>query len=216
MASYGDASCAKGPHTLYSQQAVSLDSGLVRIKSPDGMKVLVVKREDEAKNSDGVDMLFTVDAYQKMFSLRLPGFNGEVLWSPDSSAFAVTETEGGGGIGNVAYLFYVSETGVKMEDVHSVVERAFGTPAKCEVAVGPNTAIVGWLHGSKKILVAAEVVPVSLCECMGMYKVYELSVPDMRIVKTYSQITAKKRFWDLLGCELRDADSACAERLQGN
>jgi len=159
---------------------------------------------------------FTVRVAGKKFSARLVGFDAEVLWSQDSAAFAVTQTEGSGGIGYRVYVFYVSETGLNKADVSKTVEKAFGSAVKCDVRVPPNTGFVDWMGGSDKILVAAEVVPVSICECSGMFKVYELSLPDVRILRTYSQIEAKQKFSNLIGCELRDADDKCAERLQSN
>ena len=41
------------------------------------------------------------------FSARLSGWRTEVLWSPNSQAFAANQTEGGGGIGQRAYVFYL-------------------------------------------------------------------------------------------------------------
>jgi len=206
-------SCPDGPHTLYSKRAVSLDSGLERLKSPDGSKLLTVRTVQDSKDPDGSHISFTVSVAGKKFSARLLGFNAEVLWAQDSSAFAVTQTEGGGGVGYRVYVFYVGETGLKKVDVSRIVEKAFGTPVKCEVSVPPNTGFVDWVDGSDRILVAAEVIPVSLCQCSGMFKIYELSLPDVRILHTYSQIEAKKKFSNLLGCELHDADDKCAERI---
>ncbi len=111
-------------------------------------------------------------------------------------------------------MFYVGETGLKKVGVSRIVEKAFGSPVKCEVRVPPNTGFIDWLGGSDRILVAAEVVPVSVCQCSGMFKVYELSLPEVQILQTYSQIEAKQKFSNLLGCELRDANDKCAERLQ--
>jgi len=209
-------SCPEGPHTLYSKRAVSLDSDLERLKSPDGRKLLTVRTVQDPKDPDGVYLSFTVSVAGKKFSTRLLGFNAEVLWSQDSKAFAVTQTEGGGGIGYRVYVFYVDQTGLSKVDASKKVERAFGRPANCEVPVPPNTGFVDWLAGSDRILVAAEVVPVSICQCSGMFKVYELSLPDVQILHTYTQIEAKRKFSDLLGCELQDADDKCAERLQSD
>lgn len=128
----------------------------------------------------------------------------------------VTQTEGGGGIGYSAYVFYVGENSLKKVEVDKVIAKAFGTPVKCEIAVSPNIGFVDWLGRSDRILVAAEVIPVSICQCSGMFKLYELSVPDLRILHAYSQIEAKKKFSDFLGCELHDADDKCAEDSQRN
>lgn len=216
MSAEGNNSCPDGPHTLYSKRAMSLDSGSERIKSPDGKKLLTVKTIQDQMDPDGMHLSFTMDVARKEFSTELPGFNAEVLWSPDSTAFAVTQTEGGGGIGYRAYVFYVGENGFNKVDVSDVVVKAFGTQVKCEVPVPPNTGFVDWLDGSHRILVAAEVVPVSICHCSGTFKLYELSVPKVRILHAYSQIEAKQRFSNLLGCELHDADDKCTENSRRN
>ena len=202
-------SCPEGPHTLYSKRAVSAANGLEGLKSPDGTKFLTVRLVEDEKNPDGSYLSFTVSIAGKKFSTRLPGFGAEVLWAQDSSAFAVTQTEGGGGIGYRVYVFYVGENGLKKVEVSGAVEKAFGTPVKCEVPVAPNTGIVDWVSGSDRILVAAEVVPVSICQCSGTFKVYEVSLPDVRILHAYSQVEAKQKFSKLLGCELTDADDNC-------
>lgn len=123
-----------GPHTLYSKRAVSIESALERIKSPDGKKLLTIKTVQDQKDPDGMHLSFTVDVTGKEFSTQLLRFNAEVLWSPDSAAFAVTQTEGGGGIGYSAYVFYTGENNLEKVDVFRVVVKAFGTPVKCEVA----------------------------------------------------------------------------------
>jgi hypothetical protein len=206
--------CPKGPHTQYSRRAVSLDSGLERIPSPDGTKVLTVRTVQSDKDPDGMHILFTVNVAGKKFQTRLLGFNAEVLWASDSSAFAVNQTEGGGGIGEEAYVFYLGESGLTKVDISAPVMKAFGVPVKCEVPAPPNVAFIDWLGGSDKILVAAEVVPVSICQCSGMFSVYEVSLPEAKILHTYSQIEAKQKFPSFLGCELRSADDKCAQRLQ--
>lgn len=207
-------SCPEVPHTLYSKRAVSLGIGLEGLKSPDGKKLLSIRTVEDKKDADNSHLSFTVSVAGKKFSTMLLGFDTEVVWAQDSSAFAVTVTEGGGGIGNRAYVFYVGENGLKKVDVSRIVERAFGKPVKCDVQVPPNTGFVDWVGGSDRILVAAEVVPVSICQCNGMFKVYELSMPDARISRTYSQIEAKQKFSNLLGCELHDADDKCVEQLR--
>lgn len=218
------ASCPNGPHTLYSQRAVSLDNDVVKVQSPDRNKILIVKRVWDRKSAEGVYFSLTVEADGRSLATRLEGYtNGEVLWSPDSSAFAVTATDD---CGATAFVFYVSRQGLKAvgvdsvvrkvaEDVDGAVYKVFGIPLKCEIGLELNTGIVGWVDGSDNLLIAAEVTACSsYCECPGMYEVYEVSLPQARIAATYPQMAAKKKFWKLLGCELRDADNACAERLQ--
>jgi len=155
--------------------------------------------------------VFTVRVGGKEFTTQLVGFNAEVLWSPDSAAFGVTQTEGGGGIGYRVYLFFVGEDGIRRVDVSPTIEKAFHIPGKCEVPVRPNTALVDWLQDSERILVAAEVIPVSICECKGTFRLYELSVPNLRIEASYSQRDAKQKFSQSLGCQLRTAADTCRD-----
>jgi hypothetical protein len=219
----GFASCPNGPHTLYSQRAVSLDNDLVKIQSPDRKKILIVKRVWDDKSEEGVYFSFTVQAGSQSFTTHLEGYtNGEALWSLDSSAFAVTLTNN---CGATAFVFSVGQGGVKAVDVDSVVRKAavdvhgavqkvFGIPLKCEIGLEVNSGVIDWLGASDELLIAAEVTPCSFCECSEMYEVYDVSLRQTRIIATYPQMTAKKKFWKLLGCELRDADDGCAERLQ--
>ncbi len=198
--------CGKEP--LYSRHA-ALDK---RIKSPDGQNELAIENLRDDKDSEGY-VSFRVTVGEKHFSDRLSGWRTEVLWSPDSKAFAVNQTEGGGGIGQRAYVFYLEESGLRKVDVSAPIEKAFGSPVKCEVPVPPNTAIVEWLD-SNRVLVAAEVVPVSICECRGTFKTYEVLLPDLQILHVYGQAESKTQFGDALGCELRNADDSSAKSWQ--
>ncbi len=195
-----------GPHTLHSQRASVIEKGDIR--SPDGLKTLRVTRVPDASDRTEGKLGFSVTVGSKPFSAELAGFDAEVTWSPDSSAFAVTQTEGGGGFGYRVYIFYVETDGLRKLAVSTPIEKAFGTPTKCEITVLPNTGFVTWLSGSERVLIAAEVVPVSVCQCSGMFRVYEVHLPDLQIINSFDQSLAKKKFADSLGCELRDA-KAC-------
>lgn len=192
-----------GPHPLYSQRASVIEKG--DIKSPDGRKTLRVTRVPDASYRTEGLLRFSVTAGSKPSSAQLAGFDAEVTWSPDSSAFAVTQTEGGGGFGYRVYIFYVEPDGLRKLTVSTPIEKAFGTPTKCEIPVVPNTGFVTWLGGSERVLIAAEVVPVSVCQCSGMFRVYEVHLPDLKIINSFDQALAKEKFADVLGCELRDA-----------
>jgi hypothetical protein len=208
----GFASCPDGPHTLYSQRAVSFDNDLVKLQSPDRKKILIVKRVWDDKSPEGVYFSFSVETAGRSLTTRLEEYtNGEALWSPDSSAFAVTATNN---CGARAFVFDVEQGGLKAVDVDSVVQKAFGMPVKCEIPVQANTGVVDWAGSSANILIAAEVTPCSFCECSGMYEVYDVDLRQGQIARTYTQMAAKKKLWKLLGCELRDADNGCADRLQ--
>jgi len=145
---------------------------------------------------------------------RLLGFNGEIAWSPDSEAFAVNQTEGGGGLGERVYVFSINSHGLQKLDISRVIERDFGHPVRCEVKTPPNTGFISWGSDASTLLVAAEVVPVSICKCMGTFRVYEINLPSLTIARTYSQTEAKQKFRSLLGPELRGADDSCIATLE--
>jgi len=207
-------SCSPGPHTLYSHNAVTLDPEIVRLTSPDRNKVLLARRVEDSRDPNGVHISYTVTMVGKNFRTRLLGFNGEVAWSPDSKAFAVTQTEGGGSLGSRVYVFYPESGGLTKLEVSRPIELDFGHPVKCDIPIPPNTGFISWGADSSTLLVAAEVVPVSICRCAGTYRVYEMKLPELKITHVYSQVEAKKKFWNLLGCELRDADDRCVETLE--
>jgi hypothetical protein len=194
--------------TLYSAYA----SDGARVKSPDGKNLVSVTTLYDNRDPEGY-ISYRVRAGQQHFSTRLSGFRTEVLWSPDSKAFAVNQTEGGGGIGQRAYIFYLTDDGLRKIDVSAPVEKAFGAPVKCDVPVLPNTAALKWLD-SNRILVVAEVVPVSICKCRGTFQTYEVSLPDLGILHVHSQVETKRSFADALGCELRGGDDRCARSWQ--
>ncbi len=205
-------SCPSGPHPLYSRRAISPNAEIWQVKSPDGKKRLTVRGAIDSKDPNGYRLSFTVGVSGKRLQTQLSGFGAEVSWSADSSAFAVTQTEGGGGIGYGAYVFFVEQSGLKKIDLSPSAKKAFSNPAKCDIA--PNVAIVGWLHGSDRILVVAETIPVSACSCMGTFELYEMVLPEGRILQKYNQLEAKRKFWSFLGCELRGADDACTKRAR--
>src|SRR5260370_6122260 len=130
-------SCPAAIHTLYSRNAISLNSAsqhTVRLISPDGKKTLLARTVEDPKNQDELQIRYTVKFAGKTFQTKLVGFNGEVAWSTDSHAFAVTQTEGGGGLGSRVYVFYVDETGLRKPGGAFPLEDDFGNPVKCEVA----------------------------------------------------------------------------------
>lgn len=150
---------------------------------------------------------------KEQLKTRLDGFEAEILWAPGSRAFAVNETEGGGGFDQRAYVFMIEHTGLRKLDVSTPVEKAFSQPVKCELAIVPNTAILAWLN-PKRVLVAAEVVNVTVCEHMGTFLTYEVSLPDLKILRRHTQAETRKQFGRFLGCELQAGDDRSAARWQ--
>ena len=205
----------KGPcedQTLYARLAT--ENGHGPIKSPDGKKSVTAMRVEAPSDPDGQYMSLLVRVGPKRFKARLGGFRSEILWAPDSSSFAVNESEGGGGFDQRAYIFYVKESGLAKLDVSRSIDKAFGSPVTCEVPVLPNSAVLAWL-APDRLLVVAEVVPVSVCKHPGTFLTYEVSLPDLKILDQHTQRESKQKFMQYLGCELRDADDKSASAWQG-
>jgi hypothetical protein len=195
---------------LYAKHA-AFDTGT--IKSPDGHKTVIFKSLYDEKREQYISI--TLRAKKLTYAAELDGWKPEILWSPDSSRFAINQTTGGGGIGQKTYVFSVQAGRLKRTDVSHPVEKVFGSPVKCEAPVPPNTAIIRWLDAGT-VLVVAEVVPVSICKCSGSFRSYEVTLADLSVKRSYSQADTKRLFSDSLGCELQAPQSACAigERKQ--
>jgi len=194
----------------YSQQATAIWAniwiknepvGTIRIPSPDGTKA--VNAVYDLKTDS---ILLTVAAGTKQFKARVQGSVGsELAWSPDSKAFFLTYSDAGLGGEYFTLVFYVSEKGLRKVNPSLVVKRAFGH-AIC--GGGPSTVnVVGvaWMEGSHRILIAAQVPPLSICDSFNTFKAFELSLPSAVVIKSYGQIAAKQSFWSYLGNDLRDA-----------
>jgi hypothetical protein len=185
--------------------------GKKNIKSPDGNKGLTIR--PFLNEEKGQFVSFRLREGHSIYTHQLFGWDPEILWSPDSKQFAVNQTIGGGGFGERPYIFSLQSGRLRSIDISAPVRRAFGNPVQCEVPVQPNTAVIKWLD-SNRVLVVAQVVPVSICKCSGTFKSYELSLSDLKILRSYSQKETKRLFADSLGCELLDADDACAMHWQ--
>ncbi len=178
----------------------------VTVPSPDGKKIITAVFDEK---TDRVLLKITFGA--KRFTADVDGGVGsEIAWSPDSQAFFLTwSSEGQSGEFHTR-IYYVTRLGLKMIDLNPLVNRAFGHSVLCEGGPGPaNVAAIAWLEGSRRILVAAEVPPLTICDSYGIFKAFEVSVPDSIVIKHYDQLAAKKEFWSYLGPRLREAPDRC-------
>lgn len=134
----------------------------------------------------------------------------EFLWAPDSSALAVTYREGANAGYSHMGVYRFGPDARGPIDVTAAAEADFaGHHLRCPAKEAPNFAAVAWLDGASRLLVAAQVPPHSDCDDRGSFALYEVSVPDGKILAKYGQLEAKRRFGDKLGPELRRADDRC-------
>jgi len=85
-----------------------------------------------------------------------------------------------------------------------LVHKAFGAPVKCAVPEKPNVGALKWID-NRRIVVVAQIIQHSVCDSFGTFKAYEIDVRDRRVVRSYGQLVAKKRFADDLGSLVKDA-----------
>lgn len=134
----------------------------------------------------------------------------ELQWSTDSQAFFVNYSKGGAAGEYDVRIYYPSRDGIRVADPTTLVRKDFrASYPKCFSPEDPNVAAVGWLDGSRRLLVAAQVLPHSNCDSMGTFAAYEIDIPSGNILRKHGQLEAKTRFWELLGPELRMANDEC-------
>lgn len=178
------------------------------VPSPDKWKSILVYRNDYTHD---FDFHVRVLAYGEKFRTDIGSHVApEVMWAPDSKAFAETYSDGGA-VGTFHVLVYfVEENGLRIIEPTKSVTRAYlSRPPECHYPEDPNVGAIAWLGDSDRLLVAAETLPHSNCEGMGTFRAYEIRLPDGEIVRSYDQLDAKKRFWNRMGEELRGASDEC-------
>ena len=175
------------------------------IKSPDG-KSQVFSVEDKDGN-----MLWRLKTQDGEASIDVEAWPcPEFLWSADSKLLAVTYSDGGS-VGDYHIIIYsLPHLKPSVTDFGKAAKQDFLEHyPKCYYAQQPNLAAVAWWQLSKGLLIATEVQPVSDCDDMGTFSLYEVTVPDGKIVKKYTQLEAKRLFKDALGAELKNAEDDC-------
>jgi hypothetical protein len=127
----------------------------------------------------------------------------ELLWAPDSSAFVVTQSDGGD-VGTWLVAVYVLEgNGVARFDVARTVRESFQKRHPCDEPEDANVGAIAWLGGSKKLLLAAEVPPHSNCREMGKLGGFVVEVPSGRIIQELSDADLRAKWGSSLGERLR-------------
>ena len=123
---------------------------------------------------------------------------GEVLWSRDSNAVAITTSDGGWvGTWNVVVLQIVDGS-LKESSVTADTLADFSRRHPCPGRPVPNVAAVSWLQDSSRLLLLAEVSPASPCAEMGLIMGYAVSVPSGKIGSSYNEKVVREKF----GCSL--------------
>ena len=109
----------------------------------------------------------------------------EVLWSPDSKAFAETYDDAGE-VGTFhAVIYYIEKDKLlAVEPTTEVTEGLLSHPRTCFQPEDPNIGAIKWIKDSSEVLVAAETLPHTNCDDMGTFRAYIIRLPGGGIVKS--------------------------------
>jgi hypothetical protein len=126
----------------------------------------------------------------------------EILWAPDSSAFFLTQSDGGW-VGTWSITAYrVTSAGVSKSLAQIVALADFRRKfSRCPDEY-PNVAGVAWLNGSKRLLLVAEMPCHSGCVDMCKLLGYVVDPVSGSIFERVSEKDMKTRWKTLLGPRL--------------
>jgi hypothetical protein len=196
---------------IYSSKAIPIYQWGAKVKaatSPDGKKKVSIEILDD-KAEDFPAKVTVATEQGNLFATIRFGLGTEVLWSPDSLAFALTGSCCSGNGQYETNVFYVQEKRLVKVELTTLVENAFGHPVRCAWTESPNVAALKWLIPSKELLVAAEIIHHSNCDSFGTFKAYAVDLQTFRVVKVLNQLEAKRLYHDDLGEELLQSDDVC-------
>jgi hypothetical protein len=172
------------------------ESRHLQIPSPDQSVFLVVDGEDAKFYANGHEIRHPI----------LVGRDEEIIWSPDSRALIFTLSLGAAGPVLAGIPFLDEELDSKEPNITKIIKKSFAARHPTDPCwKGANVGGLGWLEGSRKAVLIAEIPPSPQCEDTGGYfNAYVVSLPEGRIVKRYSMKQAIRRWHKLLGQRLRD------------
>jgi hypothetical protein len=152
------------------------DKGAV-VPSPDSKKHISL-------NPDGS---FGIFVGQKQIGTRTYSVSvGEVGWSPDSTHFFISYSDGGAVGTYLTHVFSVSEKGVIENSLTRIAFNDFKSRHYCEIR-GNNLFFLGWTPDSQNVFLVTEVYPTSDCKEWSRFAGYLMDVTTNRIIRRYSE-----------------------------
>jgi hypothetical protein len=196
---------------MYARHAVPVYDMLsdkvwnVKATSSDGKQILLAHY---AAESTAMDLTLTNGNKTRTWHLG-ESVGAEISWAPDSKALFVTRSPAGRNGMYFLAVYVLDGDKIRILEPTPMIYEAFGHPVRCDTPEEPNVAGVSWDKDPHRLLVAAEIVSHSNCASNGTFEIYEISIPELKILKKYGQLEAKKLFWGSLGWELGPADDNC-------
>ncbi len=190
---------ARAVYTAYGLKVFDGPGGrrISRIPSPDGRFTVVMSK---------VDMKVLQKGKVMCGSKRLGAETlAEILWAPDSSAFAVTQSDGGW-LGSW-YMEVYRVGGKCVERVRGLsrVAEKHAAMFRCggKRTVG-NWGAVWWSDNGDRLGIVAEVPTVSDCTHLGRLTGYVISLPGADIVESLSETEVLRQWKKALGQRIRN------------
>jgi hypothetical protein len=150
------------------------------VASPDKVKLLQLTKEYTLRVTVGKAIISDLD---------MPDLssNVEVGWSPDSSEFFISYSDGGAIGGYHVHLYRVVGNTLKESQVPTMVAERFKTQHWCE-SRGNNLFFLDWTPDSKVALFVAEVYPTGDCgKELGVYRGYAVGLQDRTILRVFGE-----------------------------
>lgn len=135
----------------------------------------------------------------------------EILWSPDSQAFTLTQSDGGW-VGDWSLSVYrptrsgLQRYQVEKEALRDFAARPVKRTASCAIE-SPNVAAIAWTNGSKELLLVVERHPHSSACDPGAIRGYVVNAATGAIQKSYSAQGLSDAFPKALGSRFRPGRS---------
>ena len=173
-------------------------------RSPDGLILITAQMHD----FPSISLTLTSRGKKRVVEFE-NGIGSEIIWAPDSKAFAVTGSNWSGNGPFDTYIYYVEKDGLIRVNINEALRRVVDQKLACdlpdELPQTANIIAIAWKGNSKRLFVAGQVPHHSICKQMGTFTLFEIRLPEVEIVHRYTQAEAKARFAKYLGPELRTA-----------
>jgi hypothetical protein len=201
---------------LFSTHAASLDDLLPKSTQGQDTRVLDVKAPN---GKDGFsfpggwpddEYTFYAVAGKARHPVHVEAFvNPYLMWSPYSSAAFVVYSDSGASGGYHALLVSFDKGAVQVSEPTKEIGRDFFAYFErlgltCEgggekkFGIGTNFFPIRWFDSSHA-LIAAEITPMSICDCYASFRAYKVELPSGKILQALDQAQVKKEFAADLG-----------------
>lgn len=150
------------------------------VPSPDKTKAVQLTKEGRFRVTVGQMIISD-------FDLPDMSSNVEVGWSPDSSEFFISYSDGGAIGGYHVNLYRVVGNTLEKSRVPTTIANRFKTKHWCQ-SRGNNLFFLDWTLDSKVALFVAEVYPTGDCgKELGLHRGYVVRLQDRKVLRVFGE-----------------------------